>query len=90
MKSLVVLASKACEWASVRGSIPQPIVVVGTTSCFLSARPGNRLLAFAISLVAFRIFGELVHEGLYGDEDWEEADDEEVDTGENYNFERGA
>ena len=78
-RALLVLATNACEWASVRGSIPQPVVVVGVTSCFLSARSGNRLLALAISLVAFRIFGELIHEGLYGDEDWEEGDDDEED-----------
>lgn len=78
-KSLVVLGSSACEWATVRGSLPQPVVVVGIFSCTLSARPGRRLLALAVSLFAFRIFGELIHEGLYGDLDWEEDDDDEDD-----------
>ena len=75
-KSLVVLGSNACEWATVRGSLPQPVVVVGIFSCTLSARPGRRLLALAVSLFAFRIFGELIHEGLYGDLDWEDDDEE--------------
>ena len=82
-KSIILLAGNACEWATVRGSLPQPVVVVGITSCALSARPGKRLLALAISLFAFRIFGELIHEGLYGDLDWEEDDDEEESNDDN-------
>ena len=76
-KSLVLLCSNACEWATVRGSLPQPVVVVGVTSCVVSARPGKRLLAMGVALLAFRIFGELIHEGLYGDEDWEDNDGDE-------------
>ena len=70
-KTLVLVATHACEWASVRGSLPQPIVVVGVTSCVLSVGHGKRLLTMVLSLVAFRIFGELIHEGLYGHEDWD-------------------
>ena len=77
IKSFIVFATTACEWASVRGSLPQPVVVVGVTSCVVSARPGKRLLTLAVVLGIFRIIGELVHEGLHGNEDWE---DEKADS----------
>jgi len=82
IKSSVLLATNACEWASVRGSLPQPVVVVGVTSLVLSARPGKRLLAMAVSLIAFRIFGELIHEGLYADEDWEDFEEDDDSSSE--------
>ncbi|CAB9530444.1 expressed unknown protein [Seminavis robusta] len=80
-KTLIIATTNACEWASVRGSLPQPVVVVGVTSCVLSARPGKRLLTLVLSLVAFRIFGELIHEGLHGGEDWEEDGYDDDDDG---------
>jgi len=76
IKSFVTFCGSACEWATVRGSLPQPVVVVGVTSCVVSVRPGRRVLAMVVSLLAFRLFGELIHEGLYGDEDWDEHDEE--------------
>lgn len=78
-RSFVIFSGNACEWATVRGALPQPVVVVGVTSCVLSARPGKRLLAMGVSLLVFRILGELIHEGLYGDDDWEEEDDDDED-----------
>jgi hypothetical protein len=81
-RTIALVATKACEWASVRGSLPQPVVVVGVTSCVLSVGPGKRLLTLGLSLVAFRIFGELIHEGLYGHEDWDgdDGDDDEEEV----------
>lgn len=83
LKSILLVSTYVCRWASVRGAIPQPIVVIGAASAFLSARPRFRLRALLIALVAFRSVGELIHGYAYGDADgWEDDyDDEDDDSG---------
>jgi hypothetical protein len=61
----------------VRGAIPQPIVVIGVISGFISARPGYRLRTVLIALISLRTVGELIHGYAYGDSDWEEAGKDE-------------
>jgi len=73
LKSILLVSTYICRWASVRGAIPQPIVVIGTVSAFLTAQPRYRLRTVLVALVAFRTVGELIHGYAYGDADgWEE------------------
>lgn len=76
LKALLMVATYICRWASVRGAVPQPIVVMGVTSAFLCARPGKRLWTVSLSLIAMRTIGELIHAYVYGDEDWEDGLDD--------------
>jgi hypothetical protein len=76
-KSGVIIASYLCRWASCRGALPQPIVVVGMSTAVICARPRYRFKIVAMTLIVMRAVGELLHGYVYGDEGWE--DDEEVD-----------
>ena len=77
LRALLLVSTYICRWASVRGAIPQPIVVIGVISGFISARPGYRLRTVLIALVSLRTVGELIHGYAYGDSDWEEGDEDE-------------
>ncbi len=77
LRALLLVATYICRWASVRGAIPQPIVVIGVISGLISARPGYRLRTVLIALISLRTVGELIHGYAYGDSDWEEAGKDE-------------
>ena len=73
------------RWASVRGSIPQPVVVVAAISAGLSARPGRRLRTIVMALLAMRMLGEFVHGYIYEDDDddddtFDQDDDDDDDV----------
>ena len=72
IKSSLLVASYVCRWASVRGALPQPVVVLGVVSAVLSSRRGGRIRAVIVALLLMRTLGELVHGYLYDDEDWED------------------
>lgn len=78
-RSCALIASGVCRWASVRGSVPQPVVVVGAISSLLCSRPGVRIRNLVVALVAIRAVGELFHEYAYDDDDFWDHDDEETD-----------
>lgn len=78
LQSILLVSTYVCRWASVRGTVPQPIVVIGVISSFLSARPGYRFRTVLVALLACRTAGELLHGYAYGNEDWgEEGDDDD-------------
>ena len=78
LRTGLVGAGYACRWASVRGSIPQPFVVMAVSTAALSVRR-HRFRAVLLSLLVLRTMGELVHSYVLGDEGWEYQDD--VDEG---------
>jgi hypothetical protein len=77
-KSLLVLGSYMCRWASVRGAIPQPVVVLGVATAGICGRKPVR--AIVVALILMRTFGELLHGALNGDEGWEEEEKEVNDN----------
>jgi hypothetical protein len=72
-KTGVITVGYLCEWASVRGALPQPLVVFSVITAVLSVRR-RRLMAMMLTLLALRTCGELVHGSKYGHEDdlWHE------------------
>lgn len=76
-RSFLLVASYLCRWATVRGAIPQPLVVFGLISAGICARPRRRLRTIAITLLALRTAGELVHGYVYGEQGWEDEEDYE-------------
>ena len=76
LRSGLVGAGYACRWASVRGSIPQPLVVMAVCSAALCARK-HRLRAVLFVLLGLRTLGELIHGYVLGDEGWRESAAEE-------------
>ena len=76
-QSFGVVGGALARWASVRGSLPQPVVVVGAMSAFLSARPGRRFRSVAVALLALRVVGELLHGYMYEDADFFEDDQDD-------------
>ena len=81
----LVGAGYACRWASVRGTIPQPYVVMAVSTVAICARK-NRLRAILLVLLGLRTFGELVHGYVLGDEGWEESfeDDDQEESNDGY------
>ena len=75
-RSFLLVGSYLSRWASVRGALPQPVVVLGLLSAALSARR-RRLRAVVIALISLRTAGEIVHGYVYGYEGWEDYDDDE-------------
>ena len=55
------------RWASVRGAIPQPVVMVSLIAVGVSARPGRRIKSLAVALLVFRTVGELIHGYTFDD-----------------------
>ena len=74
LQTASVLGGALGKWASVRGSIPQPVVVVGVLSAGLSARPGRRLRSVIVALLALRMVGELLHGYIHDDVDFDDDD----------------
>lgn len=71
-KGTLMIASYTCRWASVRGALPQPIVVMGVTTAALCARPKHKLSMVILTLLALRTVGELLHG--YANDGWEDID----------------
>ena len=71
VKGGLLVASYLCRWASVKGAIPQPVVVMAVASMFASARPRQRVKTVVFTLLILRTLGELIHGYIQGDEDWE-------------------
>jgi hypothetical protein len=78
LQSFSVFAGSVGRWASVRGALPQPVVVVGVIAAGLSSRPGRRFRNIVIALVAMRTVGELLHGYAYDDSDF--GDDDAPDS----------
>ena len=78
-KTTLILGSYVCRWASVRGSLPQPLVVLGVATAGLCA-PRKRWRAMLLALILLRTAGEVVHSSIYGNDGWEDDDEvEEID-----------
>ena len=80
LHSTALFLRYVCQWATVRGALPQPVVVVGVVAAGLSARPGRRLRAVIIALLALRTIGEIVHGSMFGDEGFEDDSIDEDDS----------
>jgi hypothetical protein len=79
-RAFLILASGIARWATVRGALPQYVVVLGVAAAGLSARPGNRLWVLGLTLIAMRTMGELIHGYSY--DDFEFDSDDEIDEDE--------
>ena len=66
-----------CRWAGVRGTIPQPIVVMSVIAVIVSSRRGQRMMLLALTLLAMRLLGEFIHGSIHGNEFWEDEYDSE-------------
>ncbi|KAL9186641.1 hypothetical protein ACHAXT_005879 [Thalassiosira profunda] len=64
-----------CRWAGVRGTVPQPIVATTVFAALISARRGQRVMLVALTVLALRLVGEVIHGSLYGNEFWEDERD---------------
>jgi hypothetical protein len=73
IQSGTILAGSLGRWASVRGSLPQPVIMVSIFSAVLSARPGRRLQTVVLATLVLRMLGEVLHG--YADDDLDFEDD---------------
>ena len=81
LRSSAILMSGVCRWASVRGTLPKPVVVVGALSALLCSKPGGRVRNLVLSLLAVRALGELLHGYMYNDDDfWDHSEDDGTDV----------
>ena len=64
-----------CRWAGVRGTIPQPIVVMSVVAIIVSSRRGQRMMSLALTVLALRLVGEFIHGSLHGNEFWDDEYD---------------
>lgn len=71
----LALFTNTCRWASVRGSLPQPIVVFFTGTSLVLAPKGKRLVTTAVTLFALRALAEALHGYIYGPDGWEDDPD---------------
>jgi hypothetical protein len=78
-RSFLIIASVIARWASVRGALPQYVVVIGVAAAGLSARPGNRLWVLGLTLIAMRTMGEVVHGYSYDDFEFDSEDNMDED-----------
>ena len=67
-----------CRWAGVRGTIPQPIVVVTVCAVILSSYRQQKVLSLGLTLLAIRMLGEFIHGTAHGNEFWD--DEYDADT----------
>jgi hypothetical protein len=74
-KGGLLVASYLCRWASVRGAVPQPVVVMAVASTAVSARAGKRFNMVLVTLLVLRTLGELIHGYVRGDQDWDDANE---------------
>jgi hypothetical protein len=79
-KASVSGASYLCEWASVRGALPQPLVVFSVITAALSTRARQgRLTTVIVMLLALHTLGEVIHGYQFGDKDGWDDDDDDVE-----------
>lgn len=71
----LALFTKTCRWASVRGSLPQPIVVFFTGTSLVLAPKGKRFVTTAVTLFVLRALAEALHGYIYGPDGWEDDPD---------------
>lgn len=73
LRSVLLLGAKMvgtmARWASVGGSIPPPIVALGTLSAGLLSRPGGKIKNMIFWLLSVRVVGEFLQGYLYSDDD---------------------
>eukprot|EP00980_Cylindrotheca_fusiformis_P024649 scaffold12194_cov129-Cylindrotheca_fusiformis.AAC.13 len=87
VQSCAMIAGSVGRWASVRGTVPQPVIMVGILSAILSARPGRRIQTAVLATLSLRMLGELLHGYMFDDLDFEDDltrehdEDEESDKG---------
>jgi hypothetical protein len=74
-RSAITAFGSLCRWAGVRGTIPQPIVVLTVIATVLSSRVGSRVMSLVLTLLAMRLVGEFIHGSLNGNEFWEDEYD---------------
>lgn len=80
-KSVAIISSYLCRWASCRGALPQPIVVVGMSTAAICARPRYRFKIVVLTLIIMRAMGELLHGYVYGSDGWEDDEgDDDLDV----------
>jgi hypothetical protein len=78
-KTFLILASGIARWASVRGALPQYVVVIGVAAAGLSAVPGHRLWTLGLTLIAMRTIGEVLHGYMLDDFESDSEDDIDED-----------
>ena len=75
----VRLVGSVCSWASVRDTVPRPLVLLGGLSAGFLSRPGNRLKNALLAVLSFRVLGEWLRGGVPssggGDDDDDDYDD---------------
>ena len=71
----LALFTNTCRWASVRGSLPQPIVVFFTGTSLVLAPKGKRFVTTAVTLFVLRALAEALHGYIYGPDGWEDDPD---------------
>lgn len=59
-----------------RGTIPQPIVVVTVCAVLLSSYRQQRVFSLGLTLLAIRMLGEFMHGSVHGNEFWDDEYDE--------------
>lgn len=74
-RSAITAFGCLCRWAGVRGTIPQPIVVILVIATVLSSRGGSRAMSLVLTVLAMRLVGEFIHGSLNGNEFWEDEYD---------------
>ena len=88
-QTTLLVLSYLCRWASCRGSLPQPMVVLLLFASAVSAPKGRRFLTVSLTILALRTTAELIHGLKYGPhEDWDDDyyynhEDDHVDTNAN-------
>ena len=74
LQTALALFTNTCRWASVRGSLPQPVVVFFVSAAYVVPKR-RRLLSAGLAVLALRTVAEALHGYIYGDEDWEDDPD---------------
>jgi len=77
-RSTLTSFSILCRFAGVRGTIPQPVVVLTAFAAVVSSRGGKRMLSLTLTLLAMRLVGEFLHGSLHGNEFWDDEYDKEA------------
>ena len=77
-RSTLTAFSILCRFAGVRGTIPQPVVVLTAFAAVVSSRGGKRMLSLTLTLLALRLLGEFVHGSINGNEFWDDEYDKEA------------
>jgi hypothetical protein len=80
LKMFLIVASYLARWASVRGTLPQPLVVLSISTAAICAPVRQRFKIVCFTLICIRTVGELLHGYVYGNDDWggEERDGKTV------------